>query len=156
MLGTIAPERRILLVLHEAYEVPIVDVARALGINYNTATNRLRLAREDYRAAVARLRPEQRQALRAGWLVFPLASDFLVRDGGASAPAPAGVHRAMAHAAGDCSGQGDAGRRGPRPTTRSAQPDPDRAGAQPANALLDLHGRASLHSSALPRSAQCA
>ncbi|XXX71719.1 sigma-70 family RNA polymerase sigma factor [Sorangium sp. So ce134] len=89
VLGTIAPERRILLVLHEAYEVPIVDVARALGINYNTATNRLRLAREDYRAAVARLRPEQRQALRACWLVFPLASDFLARDGSASAPAPA-------------------------------------------------------------------
>ncbi|WP_437963153.1 RNA polymerase sigma factor [Sorangium sp. So ce260] len=88
VLGTISPERRILLVLHEAYEVPIVDIARALGINYNTATSRLRLAREDYRAAVARLRPEQREALRAGWLVFPLASDFLVRDGGASASAP--------------------------------------------------------------------
>ncbi|AUX33523.1 MULTISPECIES: RNA polymerase sigma factor [Sorangium] len=86
VLGTIAPNRRILLVLHEAYEVPIVDIARALGINYNTATNRLRLAREEYRAAVARLRPEQRKALRAGWLVFPLASDFLVRDGGASPP----------------------------------------------------------------------
>ncbi|MGK3978209.1 RNA polymerase sigma factor [Sorangium sp. So ce118] len=88
VLDTITPERRILLVLHEDYEVPIVEIARALGINYNTATSRLRLAREDYRAAVARLRPEQRQALRAGWLLFPLASDFLVRDDGASASAP--------------------------------------------------------------------
>ncbi|WP_437593740.1 RNA polymerase sigma factor [Sorangium sp. So ce1000] len=94
VLSTIAPERRILLVLHEAYEVPIVEIARELGINYNTAANRLRLAREDYRAAVARLRPDQREALRACWLAFPLASEFLARDGGAStselaAPPPA-------------------------------------------------------------------
>ncbi|WP_437785792.1 RNA polymerase sigma factor [Sorangium sp. So ce1097] len=90
VLGTIAPERRILLVLHEAYEVPVVEIARALGINYNTATNRLRLAREDYRAAAARLRPEQRQALRGCWLVFPLASEVLRGlDDGASASAPA-------------------------------------------------------------------
>ncbi|WP_437869559.1 RNA polymerase sigma factor [Sorangium sp. So ce363] len=95
VLLTIAPERRVLLVLHEAYEVPFVDIARELGLNYNTASNRLRLAREDYRAAVKRLRPERRQALRACWLVFPLASDFLVRDGGASAAvAPAGVPHA--------------------------------------------------------------
>ncbi|WP_437769704.1 sigma-70 family RNA polymerase sigma factor [Sorangium sp. So ce281] len=97
VLLTIAPERRVLLVLHEAYEVPLVDIARELGLNYNTASNRLRLAREDYRAAVKRLRPERRQALRACWLVFPLASDFLVRDGGASAAAPpAGVPGAPA------------------------------------------------------------
>ncbi|MGK4007902.1 sigma-70 family RNA polymerase sigma factor [Sorangium sp. So ce1036] len=89
VLGTLAPERRILLVLHEAYEVPIVEIARALGINYNTACTRLRLAREDYRAAVARLRPEQRQALRASWLLFPLSSGFLAHDDGESPSAPA-------------------------------------------------------------------
>ncbi|WP_438028509.1 RNA polymerase sigma factor [Sorangium sp. So ce233] len=88
VLGTLAPERRIVLVLHEAYEVPIVAIARELAINYNTACSRLRLAREDYRAAVKRLRPEQRQALRACWLAFPLTSDFLARDDGASASAP--------------------------------------------------------------------
>ncbi|WP_437591733.1 RNA polymerase sigma factor [Sorangium sp. So ce1000] len=88
VLGTIAPERRILLVLHEAFDVPVVEIARMLGINYNTACNRLRLAREDYRAAVARLRPEQRQALRACWPLFPLASDSLVRDDGTSASVP--------------------------------------------------------------------
>ncbi|MDC0681724.1 RNA polymerase sigma factor [Sorangium atrum] len=89
VLSTIAPERRVLLVLHEACEVPIVEIARELGINYNTAANRLRLAREDYRAAVARLRPDQREALRACWLPFPLASEFLARDGGASTMAQA-------------------------------------------------------------------
>ncbi|WP_438009678.1 sigma-70 family RNA polymerase sigma factor [Sorangium sp. So ce321] len=88
VLGTIAPERRIVLVLHEAYEVPIVEIARELAINYNTACSRLRLAREDYRAAVRRLRPEQRQALRACWLPFPLASAFLTHDEGASDSAP--------------------------------------------------------------------
>ncbi|WP_437538138.1 sigma-70 family RNA polymerase sigma factor [Sorangium sp. So ce726] len=89
VLSTIAPERRVLLVLHEAWEVPIVEIARELGINYNTAANRLRLAREDYRAAVARLRPDQREALRACWLPFPLASEFLAHDGGASTTAQA-------------------------------------------------------------------
>ncbi|MGK3965058.1 RNA polymerase sigma factor [Sorangium sp. So ce118] len=88
VLGTIAPERRIVLVLHEAYEVPIVEIARELAINYNTACSRLRLAREDYRAAVKRLRPEQRQALRACWLPFALTSSFLARDEGASESAP--------------------------------------------------------------------
>ncbi|WP_437650737.1 RNA polymerase sigma factor [Sorangium sp. So ce362] len=89
VLWTLAPERRLLLVLHEAYEVPLVEIARELGINYNTATNRLRLAREDYRAAIQRLRPEQRDALRGCWLGFPLASAFLVHeDAGAMAPAP--------------------------------------------------------------------
>ncbi|XXY20792.1 sigma-70 family RNA polymerase sigma factor [Sorangium sp. So ce216] len=99
VLGTIAPERRIVLVLHEAYEVPIVEIARELAINYNTACSRLRLAREDYRAAVQRLRPEQRQSLRACWLAFPLASGFLAHDEGASdsaPPAPAPVPQAPA------------------------------------------------------------
>ncbi|WP_437625681.1 RNA polymerase sigma factor [Sorangium sp. So ce1151] len=88
VLGTIDPERRIVLVLHEAYEVPIVEIARELAINYNTACSRLRLAREDYRAAVKRLRPEQRQALRACWLPFALTSGFLAHDEGASDAAP--------------------------------------------------------------------
>ncbi|WP_437841144.1 RNA polymerase sigma factor [Sorangium sp. So ce1153] len=89
LLWTLAPERRLVLVLREAYEVPLVEIARDLGINYNTASSRLRLARADYRAAVKRLRPEQRDALRACWLGFPLASAFLVReDAGAIAPAP--------------------------------------------------------------------
>ncbi|WP_437291674.1 RNA polymerase sigma factor [Sorangium sp. So ce406] len=81
VLWTLTPERRLLLVLHEAYEVPLVEIARELGINYNTATNRLRLAREDYRTAVKRLRPEQRDALRGCWLGLPLASELLVREG---------------------------------------------------------------------------
>lgn len=88
VLRTIAPERRVVLVLYEAYEVPLVDIARELGIKYNTASTRLRLAREDYRAAVKRLRPAQREALRACWLAFPMASAFLKHDDDASASAP--------------------------------------------------------------------
>ncbi|WP_437616654.1 sigma-70 family RNA polymerase sigma factor [Sorangium sp. So ce834] len=88
LLWALAPERRLILVLHEAYEVPLAEIARDLGINYNTATSRLRLARADYRAAVQRLRPEQRDALRGCWLGFPLASAFLAREhAGTTAPA---------------------------------------------------------------------
>ncbi|WP_437942305.1 RNA polymerase sigma factor [Sorangium sp. So ce341] len=89
LLWTLAPERRLILVLHEAYEVPLAEIARDLGINYNTATSRLRLARADYRAAVQRLRPEQRDALRGCWLGLPLASASLAREhAGTTAPAP--------------------------------------------------------------------
>ncbi|WP_437563966.1 RNA polymerase sigma factor [Sorangium sp. So ce542] len=92
LLWTLTPERRLILVLHEAYEVPLAEIARDLGINYNTATSRLRLARADYRAAVQRLRPEQRDALRGCWLGFPLASAFLAREHvGSNAPA---LHKA--------------------------------------------------------------
>ncbi|WP_437728924.1 RNA polymerase sigma factor [Sorangium sp. So ce861] len=92
LLWTLAPERRLILVLHEAYEVPLAEIARDLGINYNTATSRLRLARADYRAAVQRLRPEQRDALRGCWLGLPLASALLAREhAGTTAPAPRGA-----------------------------------------------------------------
>ncbi|WP_437776953.1 RNA polymerase sigma factor [Sorangium sp. So ce1097] len=86
VLDTLDPERRVLLVMYEAYEVPLVDIARELGLKYNTASNRLRLAREDYRAAVKRLRPEQRRALRAFWLPFPQASALLAQGHDAEPP----------------------------------------------------------------------
>ncbi|WP_437647681.1 RNA polymerase sigma factor [Sorangium sp. So ce362] len=74
LLAKIAPERRAVLLLADAYEIPMHEIARALDLNENTAASRLRLAREDYRAAVKRLRPEQQQALRSGLLMLPLFS----------------------------------------------------------------------------------
>ncbi|MGK3981527.1 RNA polymerase sigma factor [Sorangium sp. So ce136] len=122
VLGTIAPERRIVLVLHEAYEVPIVEIARELAINYNTACSRLRLAREDYRAAVQRLRPEQRQALRACWLPFLLASDFLAHEEGASSSAPPAPHAPAAATPQAPSPQVPAPPEPPAPPPRSPAP----------------------------------
>jgi RNA polymerase sigma-70 factor, ECF subfamily len=66
LLSRIAPQRRVVLVMHDMLDIPVVDVARELGINENTAQNRLRLARADVRAAVNRLTPEKRSALRLG------------------------------------------------------------------------------------------
>ncbi|WP_437938432.1 RNA polymerase sigma factor [Sorangium sp. So ce341] len=74
LLASIAPERRAVLLMADAYEIPMHAVARALEINENTAASRLRLAREDYRAAVKRLRPEEQHALRSRLLMLPLFS----------------------------------------------------------------------------------
>ncbi|MGK4001073.1 sigma factor-like helix-turn-helix DNA-binding protein [Sorangium sp. So ce1036] len=66
LLGSLVPQRRVVLVMHDMLDIPVVDIARELKINENTAQNRLRLAREDFQAAVKRLSPEQRSALRLG------------------------------------------------------------------------------------------
>lgn len=47
--------RRAVFVMAEIDGVPVPEVAEALGIGLNTAYSRLRLAREDFRAAVKRL-----------------------------------------------------------------------------------------------------
>ncbi|WP_437334294.1 RNA polymerase sigma factor [Sorangium sp. So ce394] len=66
LLASLVPQRRVMLVMHDMLDIPVVEIARELQINENTAQNRLRLAREDFRAAVKRLAPEQRSALRLG------------------------------------------------------------------------------------------
>ncbi|WP_236644402.1 RNA polymerase sigma factor [Sorangium cellulosum] len=87
LLASIAPERRAVLLMADAYEIPMREVARALEINENTAASRLRLAREDYRAAVKRLRAEEQHALRSRLLMLPLFS--LASASSASSAAPA-------------------------------------------------------------------
>jgi RNA polymerase sigma-70 factor (ECF subfamily) len=57
-LEAIQPERRIVFILHDIDEQPMSVVAEALGLPLNTGYSRLRLARDEFRAAVRRLRPE--------------------------------------------------------------------------------------------------
>ncbi|WP_437589487.1 RNA polymerase sigma factor [Sorangium sp. So ce1000] len=66
LLAGLDAQRRVMLVMHDMLDIPVVDIARELQINENTGQNRLRLAREDFRAAVKRLGAEQRSALRLG------------------------------------------------------------------------------------------
>ncbi len=54
-LEAIEMDRRAVFVLHEIDGVPIPEVARALKILTNTAYSRLRLARQEFRAAAQRL-----------------------------------------------------------------------------------------------------
>ncbi len=56
--------RRAVFVLAELDELPIPEVAEALGIPLNTAYSRLRLAREDFEGAVRRLRAAREHASR--------------------------------------------------------------------------------------------
>jgi RNA polymerase sigma-70 factor (ECF subfamily) len=49
-------DRRAVLVLHDLDEIPIPQIAVALGVPLNTAYSRLRLARSEFAAAARRLR----------------------------------------------------------------------------------------------------
>lgn len=53
-------DRRAVFVMYEIDEVPMVDVAHALGIPVNTAYSRLRTARAEFAAAVHRVRAKRR------------------------------------------------------------------------------------------------
>jgi len=53
-------ERRAVLVLHDVDDIPVPEIAQALGIPLNTAYSRLRLAREAMRDAVKRQRARER------------------------------------------------------------------------------------------------
>ncbi len=52
-------DRRAVFILHELDEVPIREIARALGIPTGTAASRLRLAWRDFDGAIRRLRAAQ-------------------------------------------------------------------------------------------------
>ncbi|WP_437593913.1 RNA polymerase sigma factor [Sorangium sp. So ce1000] len=65
LLLKVAPERRVILVMYDLLGVAVADIAGELSLNENTVRSRLRLAREDFRAAVARQSAERRSALRA-------------------------------------------------------------------------------------------
>jgi RNA polymerase sigma-70 factor (ECF subfamily) len=58
-LQSVDIERRAVLLMHDVDEVPIPEIARALGINMNTAYSRLRLARKELATAVTRLRRKE-------------------------------------------------------------------------------------------------
>ena len=58
-LETLDDERRVVFVAAEIEELSMPEVAAALGIPLNTGYTRLRLARADFAAAVARLRPRR-------------------------------------------------------------------------------------------------
>jgi RNA polymerase sigma-70 factor (ECF subfamily) len=53
--------RRAVLVMHDIDGHPVPAIARELGLPLNTTYSRLRLARDEFRAAVTRLRRERRE-----------------------------------------------------------------------------------------------
>ncbi|WP_437674392.1 RNA polymerase sigma factor [Sorangium sp. So ce131] len=74
LLAEVLPERRAILVAHTILEIDMGEIAQALAIPVQTAWSRLRLARRDLDAAVARRRARCRTRSR-GWdegsLVLP-------------------------------------------------------------------------------------
>lgn len=63
-LARLDVERRAVLILHDVLELKIPEIAAQLGVNPNTAQNRLRLAREDFRRVVRWMGEEKRRALQ--------------------------------------------------------------------------------------------
>lgn len=55
-LDALDEDRRAVFILHELDGVAVPEIAAALGVPLNTAYSRLRLAREDFKAAINRLR----------------------------------------------------------------------------------------------------
>jgi RNA polymerase sigma-70 factor (ECF subfamily) len=55
-LESVDLDRRAVFILHDLDEVPVPEIAEALGIPLNTAYSRLRLARGEFAAAAKRLR----------------------------------------------------------------------------------------------------
>jgi RNA polymerase sigma-70 factor (ECF subfamily) len=54
-MSSIDLDRRAVFILVDVEETPVPEVARSLGLGLNTAYSRLRLAREEFAAAVKRL-----------------------------------------------------------------------------------------------------
>lgn len=64
VLDTMEDERRAILVMVELEQIPVVEIAEALGMSVNGAYSRLRAAREDFEAAVQRQRARDEWRLR--------------------------------------------------------------------------------------------
>jgi RNA polymerase sigma-70 factor (ECF subfamily) len=63
LLATLEPLRRAVIVAYELLGISMQEIAAGMSIPVNTAWNRLRLAREDLRAAYYRLEAQERGAL---------------------------------------------------------------------------------------------
>jgi hypothetical protein len=81
------------LVLKDALDLPMSEIATLLHLKESTARNRLRLARADYRAAARRLRPDARSLLRPGRLLGLVWPALLLRPALAEAASPPGPTR---------------------------------------------------------------
>lgn len=64
-LEELEPQRRAVLVAYELEDIPMAEIAIAFSVPINTAWNRLRLAREDLRAAWSRMEARRRSRLSA-------------------------------------------------------------------------------------------
>ncbi len=64
LLDTLDDDKREVFVLSELEEMPMPDIAEAIGVNVNTAYARLRAARRDLDASLARMRARQGAAPR--------------------------------------------------------------------------------------------
>lgn len=80
LLDALEPERRIILVMHEIEEMTTSEIAAALSLSPNTVSTRLRLAREDFAAAVRRKRAEERHRSHdVDAVVLPLDASAILR-----------------------------------------------------------------------------
>jgi RNA polymerase sigma-70 factor (ECF subfamily) len=61
ILASLCEDRRVVFIMAELDQVPLPEVAEALGLKLNTAYSRLRLAREEFAAHVERHRARERR-----------------------------------------------------------------------------------------------
>ncbi|HSO00131.1 MAG TPA: sigma-70 family RNA polymerase sigma factor, partial [Candidatus Nanopelagicales bacterium] len=88
LLDKLPKERRQVFVLHELEDMTIPEIARALNISPNTASSRLRLARQDIEIVVRQWQAQERHAGRDGRpAVLPLLLLAMERTDQATTPA---------------------------------------------------------------------
>ena len=61
LLAEVEPAKREVLILAELEEMPVPEIAQAIGVPLNTAYSRLRAARQEFNAAFARSAARQRK-----------------------------------------------------------------------------------------------
>jgi len=93
LLDALTPELRSVYLMHELEQMTAPEIADALEVPVGTVNNRLRLARRDVTAALARMRArERRSAGELGAVLLPLDAAALLRT--LPAPAVSEEHRA--------------------------------------------------------------
>ncbi|AKT38990.1 uncharacterized protein CMC5_084800 [Chondromyces crocatus] len=76
-LRSVRRERRVLLILCDAFEIPVAAAARRLGLKESTAQDRLNRGRRDLRVVLSRMSGNEREAMRSllvphpAWLSLP-------------------------------------------------------------------------------------
>ena len=76
----VEPERRRILVMHDIEEMTTTQIAEELSLSPNTVSTRLRLAREEFEAALRRKRAEERRTLReVGAVLLPVDAGAILR-----------------------------------------------------------------------------
>jgi RNA polymerase sigma-70 factor (ECF subfamily) len=92
LLQAVEPDRRLVLIMHHIDEMLTREIADALGLPQGTVETRLRLARQDFKAAWARYEARMRHETRSAPLLLIFGPLTLLEAERDLPPLPEGMH----------------------------------------------------------------